>query len=242
MSSPSDSKPAKKRTGRKRLPPLAPGPPIRFVVASHPDEFKAGTTMRHVRSHVMHKHREQRAPSPSDKGKARELSLTRGIMTRTPSPMTANSDALVAENHFQHGFLAPPTTRPTNPVLGEDFYGYTSDFPSADPMRTLAARIIAATTATPARSAPPIFEDASQFPFLEQHVDSVESLDNLKQEYIVNTEYYCHGMQTAPLSQHELTTRRPFLDATCLQQPPLVTQSRQCGVCVSRPQSEPFVR
>jgi hypothetical protein len=49
---------AKRRVGRRRLPPLALGPALQFVVANHPDDFKAGKLMSHVRSHIMYKNRE----------------------------------------------------------------------------------------------------------------------------------------------------------------------------------------
>jgi hypothetical protein len=72
MTSSSDPKPSKRRVGRRRLPPLAPGPSLQFVVANHPDDFRAGRTMRHVRSHVMYKHREHRASSDPDTVRSRK--------------------------------------------------------------------------------------------------------------------------------------------------------------------------
>ncbi|KAF2815827.1 uncharacterized protein BDZ99DRAFT_541746 [Mytilinidion resinicola] len=56
MASGSDPDQRRKRSGRKRLPPVAPGPPLQFVTATHPDDFKADSTMRNIRSHVMYKH------------------------------------------------------------------------------------------------------------------------------------------------------------------------------------------
>ncbi|KAF2832365.1 hypothetical protein CC86DRAFT_442635 [Ophiobolus disseminans] len=189
MASPSDPRSSKKRVGRKRLPPLAPGPSIQFVVASHPDEFKAGETMRNVRSHVMYKHREHRGPSPSNRRKSREGSRTPAIVTRTPSPMTTSSDGVLEDNNF----LAPSSARHSGTVWNEQFYDYTSQ-PPTDPFRTLAARIISATTATPARSAPPMFEQASEFPFAGHVVLGHESLEDLKQEYMSNTSFFCHDV------------------------------------------------
>ena len=189
MASSSESRSAKKRVGRKRLPPLAPGPSIQFVVASHPDEFKAGETMRNVRSHVMYKHREHRGASPSDRRRSREGSRTPAVTTRTSSPMTTNSDGILEDNNF----LAPSSARQSGTVWNEQFYNYTSQ-PPTDPMRALAARIISATTAAPARSAPPMFEQASEFPFAAHTIAGHDSLENLKQEYINNTDFFCHGM------------------------------------------------
>jgi hypothetical protein len=190
MASSSDPTPSKKRIGRKRKPPLAPGPSIQFVVASHPDEFKDCDTMRNVRSHVMYKHREQRGSSPSDKRKSREGSSTPAITPRTPSPMTTTSDGVLEDNNF----LAPSSARRSGTVWNDEFYNYTSGPYATDPMRTLAARIISATTAAPARSAPPMFEGALQFPFPEHNVLTQDSLSSLKQDYINSTEFFCHGM------------------------------------------------
>jgi hypothetical protein len=184
----SATKPSKKRIGRKRLPPLAPGPAIQFVVASHPDEFRADNTMRHVRSHVMYKHREQRGSSPGDRGKRREGSKT-PVTIRTPSPMTATSDGVLEDNYF----LSPTRGGLSHPVWERDFYNYTSGAPE-DPLRTLAARIISATTAAPARSAPPLSEEASEFPFASHVALGQEPLESLKREYISSTEFFCHGM------------------------------------------------
>jgi hypothetical protein len=201
-SSSTDPKPSKRRIGRKRLPPLAPGPAIQFVVASHPDEFRAGNTMRNVRSHVMYKHRERRGSSPPDKGKHRERSTTPAIATRTPSPMTTSSDGILEDNNF----LSPPPARPSGTAWNEDFYNYTSVPAATDPMRTLAARIISATTAAPARSAPPMFQEASEFPFSGHNVLEHEPLESLKQEYIQSTDFFCHGMFDGDVSMNSLLT------------------------------------
>lgn len=212
MASSSEPKPSKKRVGRKRLPPLAPGPAIQFVVASHPDEFRAGSTMRNVRSHVMYKHREQRGSSPSDRGKSREGSRTRTIATRTPSPMTTNSDGILEDNNF----LAPSSARQSSTVWNEAFYNYTSE-PTTNPMRTLAARIISATTSAPARSAPPMFEEASEFPLSGHNVLGHESLESLKQEYISSTGFFCHGTLEAMAyrGNADTTIDLPWMHSVC---------------------------
>jgi hypothetical protein len=187
MASSSEPIPSKKRTGRKRLPPLAPGPSIQFVVASHPDEFRSGDTMRNVRSHVMYKHRGSRGPSPSDKRKSREGSRTPADATRTPSPMQNTSGGVLEDSNF----LAPSSARNPSTLWNEQYYSYTSQ-PPTDPIQVLVQRIISAITATPARSASPMLEAVSEYPFPDAGTGQ-ESLESLKQEYIGNTDFFCHG-------------------------------------------------
>lgn len=189
----SSSEPKKKRTGRKRLPPLAPGPPIQFVVAGHPDEFKAGETMRNVRSHVMYKHREYRGASPSGKGKAGEGSRIPAATSRTPSPMTPRLNGILEDNKF----LMPSSAERSNTIWNEQLYNYTSQH-LTDPVRALAARILSAMTAAPARSAPPNYEESSEYPFLGHTTLTFESLENLKQDYMNNTDFFCHGRFELP--------------------------------------------
>jgi hypothetical protein len=187
MASSSEPIASKKRTGRKRLPPLAPGPSIQFVVANHPDEFRSGDTMRNVRSHVMYKHRESRGPSPSDKRKSREGSRTPADATRAPSPMQNTSDGVLEDSNF----LAPSSARNPSTLWNEQYYSYTSQ-PPTDPIRVLVQRIISAITATPARSASPMLEAVSEHPFPDAGTGQ-EFLESLKQEYIGNTDFFCHG-------------------------------------------------
>ena len=195
MASSSDSKSSKKRVGRKRLPPLPPGPGIQFVVANHPNEFKAEDTMRSVRSHVMYKHREHRGPSPSERVKSRRGSRT-PTSGRTPSPRTSNSDGLLDE----HNLLAPASMTHQSSSWEGDMYRYHSQSPSVDPMRALAARIISATSSEPAHSAPPAFEQASEFPFHSASVMMPDPLEGLQHEYINTTNFFCHGQCEAPPS------------------------------------------
>lgn len=192
MTSPgeSSSSSSKKRIGRKRLPPLAPGPPIQFVVASHPDDFKAGSTMRNVRSHVMYNHREQRGSSPLDRGIRREGGGTSRATTRTPSPMTTISDDILEDNRF----LSPTQSRGSHTASNVDFYNCTSGAQPMQPMRALAARIISTTTAAPPRSAPPEVHESIEFPFPEHNFWTQDSLESLTQEYISGTQFFCHGM------------------------------------------------
>ncbi|CAO2650122.1 Nn.00g014140.m01.CDS01 [Neocucurbitaria sp. VM-36] len=189
MASSSDPNPSKRRRGRKRLPPLAQGPAIQFVVASHPDEFKAGETMRNVRSHVMYKHREHSGSSPSDRIKSREGSSA-STTTRTPSPMTTTSDGILEDNNL----LAPIPIRQHSTIWDGEFYRYNAMSPSGDPVRSLAARIISATTAEPARSAPPVFEEASEYPFPTNAILGHESLEGLRHDYINSTAFFCHDL------------------------------------------------
>jgi hypothetical protein len=183
MSSGNEPKAVKKRSGRKRLPPLAPGPALQFVVASHPDDFKADDTMRHIRSHVMYKHRgnqEPRSESPPDmftrRGRNKALSVS-----RTPSPMVTPTQSPFEDcNHF-----APVSMRRSTVWDGE-FHTLLSQSPCADPARELATRVIAATTAepVPARSAPPAYNQNSEYPFPTSALVGTESLDHLRSLYV----------------------------------------------------------
>ncbi|KAH8723409.1 hypothetical protein GQ44DRAFT_741037 [Phaeosphaeriaceae sp. PMI808] len=213
MSPSSESKSSKRRTGRKRQPPLAPPPSIQFVIAGHPDEFKDGTTMRNIRSHVMYKHRESRGSSPLEKGKEREGSSTPASLRRTSSSMATSSSEGVLDDSY---FLAPTPTRPSSTVLNQEFYNYTSVSPATDPRRTLTARIISATD--PARSASPMFQEALESPFIGNNVSGHESLESLKQEYIHSTDFFCHDM---PWMHNVCANRLSFLShvsVTCVYQ------------------------
>lgn len=96
--------------------------------------------------------------------------------------MTAGSDGMIEDSNF----LAPPRRRST--IWDGDFYQYMgSQSPSIDPARNLAARIIAATTAEPARSAPPSIDQGSEYPFpASSSALGQESLDDLKDQYTCN--------------------------------------------------------
>ncbi|KAF2707896.1 hypothetical protein K504DRAFT_383318 [Pleomassaria siparia CBS 279.74] len=183
MSSSNEPKPTKKRSGRKRLPPLAPGPALQFVVASHPDDFKADDTMRNIRSHVMYKHRgEQHGVSPGDITKGGERSISAPPTTSTPSPTHANSENLQENNDF----LAAMRRRST--IWDGESYNSMSHSAQAHPSRELAARIISATTLEPARSPSVGFGQTSEYPFLSNSSSNQESLEELKNLYIQNTE------------------------------------------------------
>jgi hypothetical protein len=143
--------------------------------------------MRNVRSHVMYKHRGSRGPSPSDKRKSREGSRTPADATRTPSPMQNTSGGVLEDSNF----LAPSSARNPSTLWNEQYYSYTSQ-PPTDPIQVLVQQIISAITATPARSASPMLEAVSEYPFPDAGTGQ-ESLESLKQEYIGNTDFFCHG-------------------------------------------------
>jgi hypothetical protein len=188
MASPSDPKPPKKRVGRRRLPPLAPGPALQFVVANHPDDFRAGRTMRNVRSHVMYKHREHRASSDPDTVRSREGSSAPTSMAHTPSPPTSDADA----GFYPENLLVPSSSRYPGAVWDHRTYGLRTPSPSTSPLRILAARILSATTAAPARSAPTVTRDASEY-FPASSAPLLQSFEDLKRDWIRNTTFFCHG-------------------------------------------------
>lgn len=182
MTSNTDSKGTKKRAGRKRLPPLAPGPALQFVVASHPDDFKADDTMRNIRSHVMYKHRgeqQRRSGSPADRSKRGSRRTTPLPVTRTPSPLTAMSES----NLDDIGYPAPSGRRRSTVWDGE-LYRFLSQSPTPNPARDLAQRIITASTAEPARSAPAAFDQGAEYPFPSSLSTDPEPLEDLKNLYI----------------------------------------------------------
>ncbi|KAF2186356.1 hypothetical protein K469DRAFT_573713 [Zopfia rhizophila CBS 207.26] len=197
MTSPPGSNPTKKRLGRKRLPPLAPGPRLQFVVANHPDDFKADDTMRNIRSHVMYKHRaveQRKSNSPGDRSKSREGSA-RPAITRTPSPMTTTSDGILEDNS------ALTVTRRRSTIWDGDFHSYMAQSAQMGQVRSLAARIISATTSEPARSAPPTFYEGREYPFpsssstgqelfASSSSAGQESLEDLKNLYLENMEFF----------------------------------------------------
>jgi len=104
-------------------------------------------------------------------------------MTRTPSPMTTSSDGALEESNF-----LTPGTRGRNSIWDSAFYQDMSQSATVDPSRHLAARIIAATTAKPPRSAPPAFEEETEYPFPSAgDVLGSESLDDLRDQWITMT-------------------------------------------------------
>lgn len=182
MASSSESKPAKRRVGRRRLPPLAQGPALQFVVANHPDDFRAGKVMRNVRSHVMYKHRENNGSSPTDLGSSQEGNSAPSNMTPSPSPTTTGSG----------GRLQIPA-RQTNTSWEQDPYDIQTPSPSTNPVRRLAAQILTGARSVPTRSASPTFEGASEYPFPARDTMSPEPLEDLRHNWIATTAFFCHS-------------------------------------------------
>ncbi|XP_014562140.1 hypothetical protein COCVIDRAFT_84689 [Bipolaris victoriae FI3] len=183
-----DPKPSKRRTGRHRLPPLAQGPALQFIVATHPDNFRATTVLRNVRSHVMYKHQETRASSPATLARSREGSNGPSALTRTPSPATTDSFGTLPTT----APVAPAYTRGYESALSlHSFDAYPPSSPT-DSLRSLAARILSMATPTSTHSAPPACEEASEYPFPRSNTFQNKSLDDLKREWIRNTVLFCH--------------------------------------------------
>jgi len=207
MTSPNDPKPAKKRAGRKRLPPLPPGDDVQFVVATHPDHFKTADTMRNIRSHVMYKHRgEHRGPSPGDRTKSRERSRSAMGMAQTPSPMATDTFS-------DSNFLAPPRRRST--VWDGEIYKLLSQSPQMDPLRNLCARIISATTSDPPQGGPSTYLQGTEFSFPNTNSLGQEDLKDLKDLYL-DSESGQGECQTYRKPQQTLTkTDRNWMETVC---------------------------
>jgi hypothetical protein len=175
MSSSIETKSTKKRAGRKRLPPLPPGPNLQFVVANHPEDFRADATMRHVRSHVMYKHR---GASPKDRPKSGECSRKPTPETRTPSPTTYEG---ITDND---NYLVSP--RYNSAIRNADLNPHNRDcFTSIESWRSLSAKIITTIASMPAQGTPTILNQNSEYPFqcggaAVEHV----SLDELRVQWI----------------------------------------------------------
>ncbi|KAL1610067.1 hypothetical protein SLS60_001732 [Paraconiothyrium brasiliense] len=101
--------------------------------------------------------------------------------------MTASSDGALIDT-----FNIPPAVRRSSTVWDDAFYQYISQSPSIDPLRNLAARIIAATTAESTKSAPPMLENDSEYPFSSSTVSTsgAESLDDLRELYLKNSNLF----------------------------------------------------
>lgn len=194
MASSSDQNSSKRRIGRIRQPPLAPGPAFQFVVANHPDDFKDGKTMRKVRSHVMYTHRE--GLSPTDTLGSREGSSTPNITTRTPSPAMTGTSSMSPTNIP----WAPTSSGHRDSVWEQDARGFQTPSPSTHPVRVLAARIHSAITQGFTHSEPPVFDEVHGFPFPGDSASRHEPLDKLKREWISTTNFYCYGTSLSILA------------------------------------------
>ncbi|KAH6621887.1 hypothetical protein C7974DRAFT_212675 [Boeremia exigua] len=180
MASASEPPSSRKRLGRRRLPPLEPGPPFQFVTANHPDQFRAGKTMRHVRSHVMYKHRIERKPTPNERTNTnlQRSELAHVSSTSSPGPTSQG------EYSSDPDYLAPHHSRPRSSTWTGDSLPSTPYCPSPATLRSLIHQILTSSQVAYARSAPPIFEDASAFPFPGFHGMHSSPIDGLKQRYI----------------------------------------------------------
>ncbi|KAF2634500.1 hypothetical protein P280DRAFT_474607 [Massarina eburnea CBS 473.64] len=206
MSSRNEPKPMKKRAGRKRLPPLPPGPKLQFVVANHPGEFRSEATMRNVRSHVMYKHRGSSPPESSGERNNKLASAT-----GTPSPTMTSSDGMVEDGNYLVSLGNYDT------AWDGDIYRHMPQLPSEN----LTARVIAAITAEPARSAPPILDQGSEYPFPPQWtIMSQESLNELRDQYIHRLESQLgiqNSIWTRAICNHQLAFLS-HLSVTCVYQ------------------------
>lgn len=218
-----DPKPSKRRTGRHRLPPLAQGPALQFIVATHPDDFRATTVLRNVRSHVMYKHQETRASSPVTLARSREGSNGPSALTRTPSPATTDSFGILPNT----APVAPAYTRGYESALSLHSCDAYSPSSPTDSLRSLAARILSMATPTSTHSAPPACEEASEYPFPRSNTFQNESLGDLKREWIRNTVLFCHG-ESLHRSLAVAHYYRSSMDALCLRQSPIISQPCVC--------------
>lgn len=191
MASPNESTSSRRRPGRRRLPPLEPGPALQFVVANHPDQFRAGKTMRHVRSHVMYKHRTERKTLSHDRPHTTLQRSASAYASSTESPALTGSDASASE--FDHP--APTLPRPRSGTWsGPPPPEHTLHNVAPYALRNLVHQILSSIQGVYARSAPPIFEDAWAFPFPGLYGSHSDPLDSLRSEYIDQSTFFCQGM------------------------------------------------
>ncbi|KAF1962431.1 hypothetical protein CC80DRAFT_400285 [Byssothecium circinans] len=106
-------------------------------------------------------------------------------------------------------FLVPLGSART--VWDGDLYQSMPQSPSPDSTRNLVARLIAALTAEPARSAPPTLDEGAEYPFPPQGVVmGQESLDELRDQYISRSDaQLC--IQNSPWTKAICSHRMAFL-------------------------------
>jgi hypothetical protein len=218
-----DPKPSKRRAGRHRLPPLAQGPALQFIVATHPDDFRATKVLRNVRSHVMYKHQESRTSSPTISGRSREGSSGPSALARTPSPATMNSFGVL---HTTAPFGPTSGGSCESPLSQHAFDVYSPSSPT-DSVRSLAARILSATSPTSTHSAPSACEEGSEYPFPRDNTFWNQSLDEMKREWIRTTVLFCHGESFRKWLVVTYSSRSS-MDALCLRQLSIVSQPCIC--------------
>jgi hypothetical protein len=178
----------RRRVGRRRLPPMAPGPGLQFVVANHPNDFRSGRIMRSVRSHVMYKHRENQGSSPPDAARSSQSS-TPISLPHTPSPTINDADDLLQSNSQ----LTPIPTGHRGIIWDQDAYSFHTRSLPADSLRTLAAQILSATNTTSSPSVTPSFHENPEYPVAMSNMADHESLEGLKRAWVHNTTFFCHS-------------------------------------------------
>lgn len=189
MASANEQSSSRRRLGRRRLPPLEPGPALQFVVANHPDQFRAGKTMRHVRSHVMYKHRIERKTSTNGRLETHLHRSASAHASSTPSLASINLDGSSSElDNF-----APPS-RPRSGTWSADSSQNMSYTPLPSALRILVHRILTTIHGSYARSAPPMFMEASAFPFPGLYSTYNDPLNELKRLYIESCDFDCGGL------------------------------------------------
>ncbi|KAF9697762.1 hypothetical protein EKO04_004113 [Ascochyta lentis] len=182
-----DSSTSKKRLGRRRLPPLEPGPALQFVVANHPDQFRASKTMRHVRSHVMYANRTERKTASTDRSKIGLRRSASECASSTSAPTIPISEA----NH-----LIPPPSRPRNSTWTRGLPDRTFNAPSLSTLQAIINQIGSpTTTAGSTQSAPPNFEDVPACPFPSMYSTNRVPFGTLKQHYISSSTFFCNDQQ-----------------------------------------------
>ncbi len=184
---------SKRRLGRRRLPPLEPGPALQFVIANHPDQFRAGKTMRHVRSHVMYKHRTDKRTTTNERTSTSLPRSASACASSTPSPVPASRSISNSDGEY----LTAQYSRPRSSTWTGDVTQISTSASYPSTLRTLVHRILSSTHVAYARSAPPTFEDASAFPFPGFYGTQNDSIEDLRQQYFEHCSFFSIGSSTS---------------------------------------------
>ncbi|CAA9962576.1 hypothetical protein P3342_002263 [Pyrenophora teres f. teres] len=83
--------------------------------------------------------------------------------------------------------------RQYNTSSGQNSYDIQTPSPSTNPVRRLAAQILTGARSVSTRSASPICERASEYPFPARDTVSPEPLEDLKHNWIGTTAFFCHN-------------------------------------------------
>ncbi|KAI0587724.1 hypothetical protein Alg215_01306 [Pyrenophora tritici-repentis] len=122
----------------------------------------------------MYKHRENSGSSPTDLGSSR-----RGPRNTTHSSSLTRTGST--------------TMRQYDTSWGRDSHDVQTPSPSTNPVRRLAAQILTGARSVPTRSASPICERASEYPFPARDTMSPGPLEDLKHNWIATTAFFCHN-------------------------------------------------